>query len=86
LDLQLPVQSVPITTKVISSNQLYVVKFVSDLRQVDGFLRLKCTFLYLVLTMVELKHCSLGVKQQSLSRLMVLWLGLWSLAPLSTIF
>jgi hypothetical protein len=43
LDLQLPVQSVPITTKVVSSNpvhgevrsiQHYVIKFVSDLRQV----------------------------------------------------
>ena len=46
LDLQLPVQSVPITTKVVSSNpvlgevypiQYYVIKFVSDLWQVDGF-------------------------------------------------
>jgi hypothetical protein len=43
LDLQLPVQSVPITTKVVSSNpvhgevrsiQHYVIKFVSELRQV----------------------------------------------------
>ena len=48
LDLQLPMQSVPITTNVVSSNpvhgevyliQLYVIKFVSDLRQVGGFLR-----------------------------------------------
>ena len=47
LDLQLPVQLVPITTKVVGSNpvhgevytiQLYVIKFVSDLRQVSGFL------------------------------------------------
>ena len=47
LDLQLPVQSVPITTKVVSSNfihgevfsiQHYVMKFVSDLKQVCGFL------------------------------------------------
>ena len=47
LDLQLPVQSMPITTKVVSSNpahgevysiQHYVIKFVSDLRHVDGFL------------------------------------------------
>jgi hypothetical protein len=46
--LQLTVQSVPITTKVVSSNpvhgevysiQRYVTKFVSDLRQVGGFLR-----------------------------------------------
>jgi hypothetical protein len=48
-DLQLYVQWVPITTKVVSSNpahgevysiQHYGVKFVSDLRQVGGFLRL----------------------------------------------
>jgi predicted aconitase len=48
LDLLLPVQSVPITTKVVSSNpvhgvvysiQHYVIKFFSDLRQVGGFLR-----------------------------------------------
>jgi hypothetical protein len=44
LDLHLPIQSVPITTKVVSSNptqaiQHYVIKFVSDLRQVGGFLR-----------------------------------------------
>ena len=47
LYLQLPVQSVPITTKVMSSNpahggmysiQHYVIKFVCDLRQVGGFL------------------------------------------------
>ena len=46
LDLQLPVQSVPITTKVVSSNAVhgktysiwYVIKFVSDFRQVGGFL------------------------------------------------
>jgi len=46
--LQLPVQSVAITTKVVSLNpvhgevysiQNYVIKFVSDLRQVVGFLR-----------------------------------------------
>ena len=48
LDLQLPVQSMPITTKVVISNpvhdevysiQHYVMKFVGDLRQVCGFLR-----------------------------------------------
>jgi hypothetical protein len=48
LDLQLPVQSVPITTNVVSLNpihgkvysiQQYVIKVVSDLRQVSGFLR-----------------------------------------------
>jgi hypothetical protein len=50
MDLQLPMQSVPITTNVVISNieyrlggvysiQHYVIKFVSDLRQVGGFLR-----------------------------------------------
>ena len=48
LDLQLPVQWVSITTKVVSLNptpgevysiQHYVIKFVSDLRQVSDFLR-----------------------------------------------
>ena len=48
LGLQLPVQSVPIITKVVSSNpvhgelcsmQHYVIKFIIDLRQVGGFLR-----------------------------------------------
>ena len=43
LNLQLPVQSVPITTKVVSSNPVhgemssiehYVIKFVSDLREI----------------------------------------------------
>jgi hypothetical protein len=47
LDVQLPVQLVHITTKVVSSNpvhgevhtiQHYAIKFVSDLRQVGGFL------------------------------------------------
>ena len=47
VDLQLHMQLVPITTKVVSSNsahgtvysiQQYVIKFVSDLRQVGGFL------------------------------------------------
>jgi hypothetical protein len=47
LDLQQPMQSVPITTKVVSSNpthgdvyliQLYVIKFVYDLLQVCNFL------------------------------------------------
>jgi hypothetical protein len=43
LDLQLPVQSVPITTKIMSSNptqviQQYAIKFISDLQQVGGFL------------------------------------------------
>jgi hypothetical protein len=48
MDLQLPVQSVPIATKVVSSNlvhgevysiQHYVIEFVSDLRQVGSFTR-----------------------------------------------
>jgi hypothetical protein len=48
LDLQLHMQSVPITTKVVSSSpvhvevytmQHYVIKCVSDLRQVGDFLR-----------------------------------------------
>ena len=48
LDLRLPGKSVPITTKVVSSSpahgevysiQHYGIKFVSDLRQVGGFLR-----------------------------------------------
>jgi hypothetical protein len=48
LELKLPVQSVIITTKVVSLNpahgevysiQHYVIKFVSNLRQVGGFLR-----------------------------------------------
>jgi hypothetical protein len=47
--LQLPVQSVPVATKVVSSNlvngevysiQHYVIKLVSDLQQVCGFLQL----------------------------------------------
>ena len=48
MDLQLHVETVHITTKAMSSNpahggvysiQLYMIKFVSDLRQVGGFLR-----------------------------------------------
>jgi hypothetical protein len=47
-NFQLPVQSVPITTKVVSLNpahgevysiQYYVIKFVSDFLQVSGYLR-----------------------------------------------
>jgi hypothetical protein len=40
LDLQLHVQSLPITTNIVSINPTYgkVIKFVSDLRQVSGFL------------------------------------------------
>ena len=52
LDLQLPLQSVPITTKVVSSNpthgevysiQLYVIKFVSDLRWFSSDAPIKLT-------------------------------------------
>ena len=44
VDIQLPVQSVHITTHIVSLNpteviQYYVIKFVSNLRQVGGFLR-----------------------------------------------
>ena len=48
MDIQLPMQSVPIATDVVSSNlandevypiQHYVIKFVSDLRQVGGLFR-----------------------------------------------
>ena len=48
VDLPLPMQSLPITTKVVSSNpaqgemysmQPYVIQFVRDLRQVGGFRR-----------------------------------------------
>jgi len=48
LDLQLTVQSVPTTTTVVSSNPVHdevysiqhnVIKFVRDLQQVGGFLR-----------------------------------------------
>jgi hypothetical protein len=52
-DLQLPVQSVPITTKVVSSNpdhgkvysiQQYVIKFVSNLRKVCVLPRYSCFY------------------------------------------
>jgi hypothetical protein len=48
LDLQLPMQSMTITTKLVSLNpdqgevywiQHYVIKFVSDLQQVSRFIR-----------------------------------------------
>jgi hypothetical protein len=51
LDLQLSMQSVPITTNVVSLNpahgkvysiQDYVIKFVSDLQQVGGFFLALC--------------------------------------------
>jgi hypothetical protein len=49
MDLQLPMQSVSITTKVVNSNtvrgevysmQHYVIKFVRDLQQVSDVLRI----------------------------------------------
>ena len=67
VDLQLPEQSTPITTEAVSSNlihvevysiQHYVIKFVSDLRQVDGFLRLLRFPPPKKLTVtIELKYC-----------------------------
>jgi hypothetical protein len=65
----LPVQSVPITTKVASLNPIhgkvysiqhymYVIKFVSDLRQVGGFLRiLQFPPPIELTTRIELKYC-----------------------------
>jgi hypothetical protein len=57
LDLQLPMQSVPITTKVVSSNpthgEVYLmqhngIKFINDLQQVSGFLHvLRSIYKYL---------------------------------------
>jgi hypothetical protein len=52
--VKLPVQSVPVTTKFVSSNpihvkvysiQHYVIKFVSDLQQVGGFVYI-CSLAY----------------------------------------
>jgi hypothetical protein len=81
LDLQLPILLVPITIKVVSSNpvhgrvysiQNYVIKFVSDLRQVGGFLRILrfpppikltttiffCFYLYSTYTCVLVLNCN----------------------------
>ena len=67
VDLQLPVQLVPITTNVVSSNpvhgevysiQHYVIKFVSDLRRVYGFLLVFWFPPPIKLTaMIYLKYC-----------------------------
>jgi len=67
VDLQLPMQLVSIITQVVSSNpahgevyliQLYVIKFVSDLRQVCGFIRVLLFPLPIKLTaMIKLKYC-----------------------------
>jgi hypothetical protein len=67
LDLQLPVQSVHTITKVVRSNpvrgevysiQRYVIEFVSDLRQVGGFLWVFRFPLPIKLTVtIYLKYC-----------------------------
>ena len=67
MDLQLPVQSVPITTNVVSSNpvhdkvfsiQHYVIKFVIDLRQVSDYLQVLCFPPPIKLTVtIQLKYC-----------------------------
>jgi len=67
VDLQLLVQSVSITTKLVSLNlvhgevysiQHYVIKFDSDLRQVGGFLRVRRLPPLIKLTdMMQLKYC-----------------------------
>jgi hypothetical protein len=64
MELQLPVQSVPLTTKVMSSNpanggvysiQHYVIKFASDLRQVSIFLRVNGRFIWFKTITLNLK-------------------------------
>jgi hypothetical protein len=59
LDLQLSVQSVPMTSNVVSLNathcevysiQLYIITFVSDLRQVGEFLRVLRSLPSIILT------------------------------------
>ena len=67
MDLQLTVQSVTITTKVMSMNHIhgevnsiqnYVIKFVSDLRQVSGFPRVLRFPPPIKLTApIQLKYC-----------------------------
>ena len=70
LDLQLPMQSVPIITNVVRSNhahgevysiQQYAIKCVSDLRQVGGFLQVLRFPPPIQLTangtMIKLKYC-----------------------------
>ena len=65
--LMLPMQSVPVTTNVMSLNpthgkvhsiQFYVIKFVSDLRQIGGLLQVLWFPLPIRLTaMIQLKYC-----------------------------
>jgi len=67
MDLQLHVQSVPITTKFVISNpahggmhsiQLYVMKFVSDFWHVDGFIHvLRFPPLIKQTATIYLKYC-----------------------------
>ena len=63
VDLQLPMQSVTITTNVVLSNpaqstQHHVLKFVNDLRQVGCFLRaLRFPPPIKLTTMIYLKYC-----------------------------
>jgi hypothetical protein len=70
LDLQLPVQTVLITTNVVSSNpangevysiQHYVIKFVSDLGQVGGFHRVLRFPLLIILTSLNIAEILLKV-------------------------
>jgi hypothetical protein len=67
VELKLPMRSMSITTQSVSSYpahgevyliQLYVIKFVSDVRQVGGFLRVLWFPLPIKLTaMIKLKYC-----------------------------
>ena len=66
LDLQLPLQLVPITIEVVSLNRLgelqsiqhYVIKFVRDLLQVNGFLPVLLFHPPIKLTVtIQLKYC-----------------------------
>ena len=71
LDLQLSVQSVPITINVVSSNlvhhevysmQQYVIKFVSNLRQVGGFLNItEILFKVVLITINQTKLIALVI-------------------------
>ena len=73
-DLQIPEKSVPITTKVVSLNPVHdemysiqhdVIKFVSDLRQVGGFLRvLQFPPQIKLIATIQLKCVESGVRHQ----------------------
>jgi hypothetical protein len=84
-------QSVPITAKVVNSNpahgevysiQLNVIKFVSDLRQLGGFLW------YIVTTTNAFSFLPGIANKRNKRRIIdkIVGLGLWCLMPLSTIF